>query len=93
MYYFRKCEKCQTCDGEGYVRGPGWQAFDSWYRERTASTGSPPTNDEVEDYIVEHGLMYESEEIECSDCEGSGVIESEVPLEGVSTQFSKQEDC
>ncbi len=22
MYYVRKREKCQTCNGEGYVRGP-----------------------------------------------------------------------
>ena len=80
MYFVIKREKCETCQGEGYILNPSWEEFDKWIRKQKEVKGHPPTDKEVEEYMAENGLGAEPEEMVCPDCKGNRYIQCEVSL-------------
>lgn len=75
QYYVLSVEECSECDGTGVVYHPLWAHlrllpdFDAW------------TQSDVEAWFRERGYAYPpDEEITCSECDGKGGIERDVPL-------------
>ena len=75
MYIVTKQVKCSACNGVGVVGHPDWDAYWRKYPEDS------PSLEIIRAFFSECGHdAIPPEEIKCLECEGSGIIESEVSL-------------
>lgn len=85
-YFVKKIEKCAKCEGKQLVQHPAWVEY--WEDDVNRQ---PRSLEEDRKWFEEHGWHRGScldigtdglpdEEIICNECEGEGVIESEVDL-------------
>lgn len=73
-YYVIERTTCSACEGQGVVQHPEWKTFWEVYRDDTNVTLHAAID-------MHFGVRkMPPEEIQCSNCAGTGTITREVPL-------------
>lgn len=77
VYIVKKQEPCPECHGTGMVQHGAWAAF---WTDGTNSRLLP--DEEIEKWFHDNGYTeVPDEEIPCYECAGTGLKETEVPLD------------
>jgi hypothetical protein len=95
-YYVTKVDDCPVCEGRGLVQHPAWTEY---WKENKHNTSFLSRADDVE-WFRDHGWLEKpgyrnetdsdgvpEEEMICRECEGERIIESQVELFPVLTEF------
>ena len=69
VYFITGKRRCEFCEGQRWIQNPIWQQL---FEE----LGTKATREEEQEWFLAHGIYdeYPGEELECCECEGTGMI-------------------